>query len=301
MSTTRKIQNQLATNNPTATVPSTTEPANTTLEPKQNSSYKYIRITVNDNNVILSGNLGEFLVPDTDIEISNENQDKLPKIKLGHLNHETKSIFFEANERYQIELFFRTNNTTIKLPENFRINLLNFIQSYKPTWNPDYCCVNFVYEMEYGRESTPCYNSAQYFHYYQSSPDSFSEDILSCGDVVHLYDDEYKMNHYAIYLDQQYYISLIGSSGPLLISTLDQIKKIYSSTHVANIRLFSEHGKFSYGDTSYPAPNQYIKQDPISQSPTTNTWTNFFRQTVMPVVSDMGAAISACTSFIKFA
>lgn len=301
MSTTRQIQDSLKTNNSTASGITAVEPANSMAGMKNDSSYKYIRITVNDNPVIMRTDCGDYPVPNTSLELTNEEPEKSRSINLLELNHETKQLFSSVNEQYKIEISFRKDNVTIALPDHINTNLVNFIKLYKPVWNPNYCCVNFVYEMEYGSRSVASLNDPLYFHYYQSSPDTFSEDTLSCGDAVHLYDTEYKVNHFAIYLDKKYYISLIGTGGPLLISTLDQLKFIYKTTQVSEIRLFSDQDPNPNANTAGLTPNQYFRQDQISKGTTSNIYANFFRRAVLPATSDMGAAISTYTSFIKFA
>lgn len=300
MSTTRQIQDSLKTNNSTASGISAVEPAHPTTGMKNGSSYKYIRITVNDNPVIMRTDCGEYPVPNTSIEWTNEETEKSRSINLLELNHGTTRLFSSVNEQYKIEISFRKDNVTITLPDHINTNLVNFIKLYKPVWNPNYCCINFAFEMEYGSRSVASLNDPLYFHYYQSSPDTFSEDTLSCGDAVHLYDTGYAVNHFAIYLDKKYYISLIGTGGPLLISTLDQLKFIYKSTHVSKIHLISGQDPNPTANTTELSPIQHYRQDPISKVTTSNICANFFKRAVLPATSDVGATITADTAFINF-
>lgn len=48
-------------------------------------------------------------------------------------------------------------------------------------------------------------------------------------DIVHLFNAEKTLHHYAISIGQNYYLSLFGRTGTLIVSTLDAVKKGFSS------------------------------------------------------------------------
>ena len=150
--------------------------------------------------------------------------------------------------------------------------------------------------MKFGRSPIPDCNSSQYFYYHQSSANDFSEDTLSCGDSVHLADAEYKKHHYAVYLANGYYISLLGTGGPLLISTLDQLKHFYHATQIARISLFPYPDSNMKTNISGRTPNEYFRLDPISQFPTAttaNTRPYFFSKVELPAIADKDAKIAS--------
>lgn len=276
MSSTRQIQDSLEINNSTASGITAVKPANSMAGIKQDSSYKYIKIVINDNELlsVFDDDNGDLChVMNARIELHNEEQKEspfTPFIRLHELNHETSKLFASVNEQYKVDIFFSKNNVTTRLPEPMCSNLVNLLKIYKPVLNPNYCCINFVYEMQYGRGSFPSDDSPTYFYYYQSPANDFSEDMLSCADVVRLFDASYDNDHYAIYLGENYYISKFGNVGPLLISTLDQAKQSYHSTQVARISLFSNYGPNSSADASGLTPNGCFRQDPIAKSATNN-------------------------------
>lgn len=166
------------------------------------------------------------------IEISSGSQYESKSISLHKVNHQTLDIFESITNEYKIEIFYPKNKVTQRLPDELGIHLINFLILYKPKHIASYCCINFAYEMAYGRDIIKYDNFIDNF--FNEKPDSlFNEEKLNIGDIVHLYKKIFgcfNMNHhYAIYLGQGYYLSLFGRVGSLAVTTLDAMKQLYQA------------------------------------------------------------------------
>jgi hypothetical protein len=197
----------------------------------QAKPYLFVKITVNENELIATNNSSNTVFPVMDVTVTvnshgtsrSHNTESLP-IRLNEINHTTAKFFAAVNEEYSIEFFFCKNKVTTKLPAEMSLNLINFLKLYKPKSNSDYCCINFAYEIAYGRGKIVTDNKTEHFDELQSSV--FSEKKLIPGDIVHLFNANKRLHHYAVSIGQNHYLSLFGTkSGPLIVSTLDAIKK----------------------------------------------------------------------------
>lgn len=149
------------------------------------------------------------------------NQENIP---IHELDHNNKKLF----ENYEtLNIYVNKNNFEEKvvLPTELKSNLLNFIKNFK-TNKKYYCCINFVYELMYGREQIFRDNFL-----YGMQLSYFDIKKIQRNDVIIMY-DYYKDNdinkmHVAIHLDKEYFISLIGTNGPLTITSLEELTKLY--------------------------------------------------------------------------
>ena len=124
-------------------------------------------------------------------------------------------------------LYFEKENIKIRLPETMTKNLVTFFKEYRPKERNPYYCLHFLYEILYGRYTVHYDN--ELYDLIQKSPESFNEEKLTPGSTVYLYKKRFlsgeKTNeHFAICIGgtgQKSYLSLSGSKGPMLMSTLD--------------------------------------------------------------------------------
>lgn len=191
--------------------------------------YRFIKIIVNGNelNAINCSNNIAYPVMDTTVIIDSFYGKKTTSIELYKINHDSTKFFDTVTEEYSIEIFFYNSKTTIKLPTEMSLNLINFFKLYKPKSNSNYCCINFAYEMAYGRGKIVKDNDRSNFD--ELSTSVFSEEKLTPGNIVHLFDAKKINHHYTIFIGKNYYLSLLGNSGPLAVTTLDAIKKGFSA------------------------------------------------------------------------
>jgi hypothetical protein len=197
----------------------------------QATPYRFVKITVNANELTATNVSRNTVFPVKDVTVTinsrdtsrSHNTESLP-IHLDEINHTTAKFFAAVNKEYSIEFFFCNNKVTTKLPAEMTLNLIKFLKLYKPKTNSDYSCINFAYEMVYGRDKVGSDNKTEHFNELPSS--EFSEKKLVPGDIVHLFNANKKLHHYAVSIGQNHYLSLFGAkSGPLIVSTLDAIKK----------------------------------------------------------------------------
>lgn len=164
---------------------------------------------------------------------------------INELNDETKKLF---NKYETLEIYIKNNSKKIQksfngttiflcatnityykkidLPVEMKYNLLNFVKQFK-TDKENYCCINFMYELIYGRKKIKFDNS-----YLQSQLSNINIKNIKTGEVVLLSDSNTKNIHLAINLNKQFYISLLGTSGPLTISTFEELTKLYKINEI---------------------------------------------------------------------
>jgi hypothetical protein len=193
----------------------------------QSRPYHFVKISVNEIelNIINYSNGIMFPIMDANVTIHSHNhaEKESPSIKLHEINHTTKEFFASTNKEYSVEIFFCKSKVTTKLSPEMTLNLINFLKLYKPTSNSNYCCVNFAYEIVYGRGKVVDDNNPKNFD--ELSCNAFSEEKLIPGDTVRLYKANKEPRHDAIFIGQNRYLSLFGNIGPLTVSTLDACKK----------------------------------------------------------------------------
>lgn len=217
----------------------------------QKKESKYIKLTVHERAFTatnLENNL-VFPIRGVTVELRSDSPSEiLFSIYLCQLNHESATHFKELDKKTKVQIFFEQDNVTTTLPDEMSSNFVNFLKHYKPKNNPIYCCINFAYEMLYGRGVIKNDNSPDDFN--ESLRDLFSEEKLNCGDIVYLYDASKSYVHYAIYIGQNEYLSLFGRSGPLIITSLDAMKKGFGANICVNVskkHLLNAHEPIKYG------------------------------------------------------
>jgi len=197
----------------------------------------YLRITVNEKKIYLNNPDNHVLFPvmDIDFTLYDENKNQLSSMKLADLNHSATHFFSDVNENSFVEIDFTAQKITTMLPSKISSHLIHFLKVYRPIPNGNYCCMHFAYEMTYGRNNK--IDEIYKKDFYDLSTCSFSEKKLNSGDIVHLFNpfrgsipDLSNQHHYALYLGSHYYLSLSGTEGPLMIATLDAMKKAFETT-----------------------------------------------------------------------
>lgn len=191
--------------------------------------YRFVKLTVNGNELDaknLSTNV-VFPIMDSTVTIVSNNRKETSSIKLHEINHSTAKFFDPVTEEYSVVIFFSNSKAATKLPAEMSLNIINFLKLYKPMSNSNYCCINFAYEMAYGRGKIAKDNDTSNFD--ELSNSTFSEAKLAPGSIVHLFDTSKTNHHYAISIGQNYYLSLFGTKGPLIVTTLDAVKKGFSA------------------------------------------------------------------------
>lgn len=195
--------------------------------------YKYIKITINGDEPVL--NISNGLIHTRKIahlEIySDVNQidQSFPSLKLKSLNQETTKLFETIDVNIPVEFYFAENKVTTSLPKEMSANLVRFLKRFRPEYNKkDYCCIDFAYEMAYGRDKYEKYHTGRLKDYFdQADPNIFNENNLISGDIVYMYKSKDLFPyHWAIFIGQRCYLSLNGvAPGPLGIATLEEMKK----------------------------------------------------------------------------
>ncbi|OGT37490.1 MAG: hypothetical protein A3F11_02410 [Gammaproteobacteria bacterium RIFCSPHIGHO2_12_FULL_37_14] len=188
-------------------------------------SYNYINITINGESYAFnSTNRHLFPAKNANVQIYTNTHQLSCSLELDDIGKEKIKLFESTNKNTQVNFYFYEDKTSITLPSEMTANLVGFFKNYKPESKPDYCCINFAYELAYGRDVVKEDNSLDYFQLHDAQP--FCEEQLIPGDIVFLYKDPptYLPFHFAIYISHQSYLSLFGTIGPMIISTLDDMK-----------------------------------------------------------------------------
>ncbi len=196
--------------------------------------YRFVKLTVNGSEIKATNRVSHVEVPIMDVSVTIHSRDVKgsSSIKLHEINHTTATFFESTNEEYSVEIFFCKSKVTTTLPAEMSSNLINFFKLFKPTSKSKYSCINFAYEMAYGRGKIV--NDSNPGNFDESSSSAFSEDKLIPGDIVRLNKAD-KFRHYAIFIGQNYYLSLFGKVGPLVISTLDVCKKSFDADRCVQV------------------------------------------------------------------
>ena len=152
-------------------------------------------------------------------------------VQLYEFNKETTKLFTSTNENTPVHFYFFESQVITTLPENMNANLVTFFKNYKPEYNNNYCCINFAYEIAYGRGVIK--NDNEITVDINRIKDTIYEENLSPGKIVVMFKQnnmDFSNVHYAIYLGQQYYLYLSGTQdGKLLVSSLEAMKKGYQA------------------------------------------------------------------------
>ena len=204
----------------------------------RNKQCELIRLVVHKQTFVGTNRSNNVVFPirGVTVELHSGSPNRiLFSIYLSGLNHETSTHFKALDKKTKVQIFFEQDNVTTTLPDEMSGYFVNFLKHYRPKGKQNYCCINFAYEMLYGRGVIKNDNAIDDFNV--SPSDLFSEEKLNCGDIVYLHNDNdsNKNVHYAIYIGQNEYLSLFGTTGPLMITSLDAMKKGFGADICSNI------------------------------------------------------------------
>lgn len=132
---------------------------------------------------------------------------------LNSLNYD-KLLQIQPNKKYEIQFEFN-DATRIKLPNKMNEHLLSFLIGGR---RKGVACMDFINDLYFGCKS-------QALNVINLIPFSLSlVGNVAIGQTVSLND-----RHFAIYLANNLYISVMGNDHPLYITTLEQMKLIYNT------------------------------------------------------------------------
>ena len=117
----------------------------------------------------------------------------------------------------------------ITLPYIVKQNLLTLLKKPNLRLFPTFCCVDFINFLfgqleEKNTFSVPCWDI------YEIS----STSDLTLGDAIYLSKGN-QITHFALYISDNVYLSLFGTNGPLIITSLGEIKKGFDGNSVYKI------------------------------------------------------------------
>ena len=139
-----------------------------------------------------------------------------------------------------LEIFLKTldiETQTTKLisipPLKNQEKILNLLQNSRP--HIEYCCVGFAMDMfdQYSIEKTNHIYAPNWL-----TNELIDESNLKTGDLIWITSND-SIGHFAIYLSNKLYISLGGSAGPIMITTLEEMENIYNGRNVLQLTLLS--------------------------------------------------------------
>jgi hypothetical protein len=176
------------------------------------------------------------------INLFSKDNSRSKSIEIFDINHAPSSLFESLDENEDIHFYFDKNKTSTTLPHEISAHLIKFLKQGKPDKNPDYCCINFAYELLYGRGVIKDDNSPNYFRGH-----TFQEEKIKPGTVIYLYKilENVQINreinrHFAIAIGENYYISIHGSTGPIAICSLDAMKVYCQSNQCLEVKKIPE-------------------------------------------------------------
>jgi hypothetical protein len=195
--------------------------------------YDTIKVIINGHEQVKNIDNGiETQVKNAIIEFHDTNKNH-SLIYLWQLDNEKAKLFSSYNKNTSIQFYFAEDQITTCLPKKINDNLVEFFKLYKPTDNKDYCCLDFAYEMAYGRNSLKEGTINLSIDGPPSPHNTQNEKHLTAGKIISLFKypktGDGKISHHAIYLDNGYYLSLFGTQGPLKVASLESMQKIYES------------------------------------------------------------------------
>jgi hypothetical protein len=131
-------------------------------------------------------------------------------------NETTRKVYCQLSLLFKIEDEKEICLDT-SLPKKCNDTLLKYLLNGRPS--PKYCCVDFLMDTV-GRYSDLTVNHIV-GHWIEQE---YEETSLNTGDGIVIYNEVKKPVHFAIYLCNCIYLSLFGSSGPLIATTLNEMK-----------------------------------------------------------------------------
>jgi len=174
------------------------------------------------------------------LNLTTTDGKKSKSVTLYNFKNTEPRLFESLNESSDINFYLEKSKTTTKLPQHMTEHFVNFLKHGEPQGKSLYCCINFSYELVFGRRVIPFDNEV---NYYQHHGNTTLQGEANPGTAIHLYEalnNQQINHHFAISLGSNYYLSMTGIHGPILICDLDEMKKLYKSTMCYEIRQVSD-------------------------------------------------------------
>jgi hypothetical protein len=225
--------------------------------PSSDAQYTDLKVIVHESQsyCIHSDRGIEFPIQNVTLYLSTKDSKSSKSVELCDINHAPPTLFESLNESADIHFYFDKNKISTFLPREMNSNLIKFLKLGKPS-NPDYCCINFSYELLYGRGVIKDDNSVKSFHAY-----TFQEEKIKTGTIAYFYktfktekSSKQINQHFAIYIGENYYLSLHGANGCLAISNSSSIKEYCQGGECMEVKRAPEliHLSKSLGSISNP-------------------------------------------------
>ena len=148
---------------------------------------------------------------------------RVPLASFSHIN----GLTIQPNKKYEILFKYKLQGIekTQKVPPIMNQNLLNYLAGGR---RENECCMDFVNALLFGCK-TQQLNSI----ILNGSRSYFIDDSLSLtmGQTIAIGDNTsgvYEPKHFAIYIADGLFLSVMGNDTPLMITTLDQMKAVYN-------------------------------------------------------------------------
>lgn len=139
----------------------------------------------------------------------------LQKVDNSHFNEYTSILIIAGNQCI-----------SNRLSDHFKSNLLRFLKEGRKN-EKGYCCFDFFQDMyNHKRKKTAYFEPNEWIQ----SPFE-NESALKPGQGIGIYNDE-RFLHLACYLGQGVYLYLAGDSGPLIVSTLDEMNRWHNGKYL---------------------------------------------------------------------
>lgn len=191
-----------------------------------------------------------FPVNEVTVRVCDAKGKEINSVKLNELNEKTTHLFGQVNAFMHPVLIVFSDGTRLLLSEEETINLIGFFQKYRPENRKNYGSESFIREMAYQRNSdeklkddqaNPYHISYHYRTFIRATnPENFDEKKLAVGEMVQLFDEENRdakgSSHFAMYLGKGFYLSLFGTRGPLIVTTLNAMGKGFYTNACVSLR-----------------------------------------------------------------
>ena len=122
-----------------------------------------------------------------------------------------------------INITINNDFNELKLDNNIKTRLIEMINKYIKQPNFDFDCLSFVHYYKNWAYLFGNYNDTKY------NKTEFNKDNLKINDVI-IFNNDNDNIHACIYLCNDLYVSKIGTSGPIVFTNFNEIKKAYNST-----------------------------------------------------------------------
>jgi hypothetical protein len=217
------------------------------------------------------------------------------EIDLVDMNHAPSKVFESLSDRTDIQFYFDKNKTTTTLPREMNCNLIKFLKQGKPN-NPDYCCINFSYELLYGRGAIKDDNSISSFNGY-----TFQEQAAMPGTMVYLYKtakneagNKQINKHFAVCIGEGYYLSIHGVNGPMAIADLNSMKEYCQGNECLEVTVVPEIKSMLSNSTHSIKPKSSETKNTSSTrtEESSNRFSFYAVATGLVVAGAVGAAMS---------